>query len=195
MTGYLILLLLCILPSEKVVTAECDLVEVNHLYDDVGRLTFDQLIYFNWTGSRYDVIGWHILKKTITIKTDSDTYTTYNNVRQVDPVKKKEWEWNEQLKPEIERIPYTPSFTPGLDFPRLNRLTGKYEAKYYKDIGGMNVLMHVKSDSFRETWSTEDRELEEDKHYLPKILRPFHPLNSFGCTDDYYVRQLFNRKD
>ena len=41
-----------------------DLVEVNHLYDEQGRLLFDQLIYYDWSVEkrRYNVRAWRLVK-------------------------------------------------------------------------------------------------------------------------------------
>ena len=38
--------------------------EVNHFYDDQGRLVFDQVIYYNWcpVRNRYQVRDWRLLK-------------------------------------------------------------------------------------------------------------------------------------
>ena len=41
-----------------------DLIEVNHFFDDRGKLVFDQLIYFDWSNEhdRYMVRDWRLLK-------------------------------------------------------------------------------------------------------------------------------------
>lgn len=50
--------------QKRVTTDEVDLVEVNHFYDDQGRLVFDQVIYYNWCYDehRYQVFDWRLLK-------------------------------------------------------------------------------------------------------------------------------------
>lgn len=53
-------------PSEGVVAKDrVDLIEVNHFYDDKGRLVFDQVIFYDWSpqDSRYQVRAWRLLKK------------------------------------------------------------------------------------------------------------------------------------
>jgi hypothetical protein len=42
-----------------------DLIEINHFYDDHGRLVFDQIIYYDWSPaeSRYHVRAWRLLKQ------------------------------------------------------------------------------------------------------------------------------------
>ena len=51
-------------PADEVTVDQVDLVEVNHFYDDQGRLVFDQVIYFDWSAQqgRYQVRDWRLLK-------------------------------------------------------------------------------------------------------------------------------------
>lgn len=51
-------------PADEVTVDEVDLVEVNHFYDDQGRLVFDQIIYYDWSPvhNRYQVRDWRLLK-------------------------------------------------------------------------------------------------------------------------------------
>jgi len=41
-----------------------DLIELNHFYDEHGRLVFDQVIFFDWSSSesRYNVRAWRLVK-------------------------------------------------------------------------------------------------------------------------------------
>lgn len=43
---------------------QVDLIEVNHFYDDEGRLVFDQAIFYDWCGvaTRYQVRAWRLVK-------------------------------------------------------------------------------------------------------------------------------------
>lgn len=52
-------------PSTDVAQDVVDLVEVNHFYDEHGRLVFDQVIFYDWCGTncRYQVRAWRLLKK------------------------------------------------------------------------------------------------------------------------------------
>ncbi|MCA9124803.1 MAG: hypothetical protein H6822_27170 [Planctomycetaceae bacterium] len=51
-------------PADEVTVDQVDLIEVNHFYDDQGRLVFDQVIYYDWSEerSRYQVRDWRLLK-------------------------------------------------------------------------------------------------------------------------------------
>src|SRR3990167_8176284 len=53
-----------VVPHTAVVEDRCDVVEINHFYDDNGRLVFDQLIYWDWSDAagRYEVRAWRLLK-------------------------------------------------------------------------------------------------------------------------------------
>lgn len=51
-------------PQQSVTEDEVDLIEVNHFYDEHGKLVFDQIIFYDWSAesSRYQVRAWRLLK-------------------------------------------------------------------------------------------------------------------------------------
>lgn len=51
-------------PVDDVAVDRVDLVEVNHFYDEQGRLVFDQIIFYDWSAprGRYNVRAWRLLK-------------------------------------------------------------------------------------------------------------------------------------
>lgn len=51
-------------PTEDVSREKVDLMEVNHFYDEQGRLVFDQVIFYDWSPdhSRYMVRAWRLVK-------------------------------------------------------------------------------------------------------------------------------------
>lgn len=51
-------------PANLITTDQVDMVEVNHLYDEQGRLLFDQVIYYDWSPEqrRYNVRAWRLVK-------------------------------------------------------------------------------------------------------------------------------------
>ena len=53
-----------IAPQEDVARESVDLIELNHFYDEHGRLVFDQVIFFDWSASesRYNVRAWRLVK-------------------------------------------------------------------------------------------------------------------------------------
>jgi hypothetical protein len=53
----------CLNPVEPAVD-EVDLVEINHFFDEQGRLVFDQIIFYEWCSQecRYQVRDWRLLK-------------------------------------------------------------------------------------------------------------------------------------
>ena len=55
---------ICLNPTNDVATERVDLIEVNHFYDEQGRLVFDQIIFYDWSAleSRYHVRAWRLLK-------------------------------------------------------------------------------------------------------------------------------------
>lgn len=60
----LLLAVLCILPRSPVIETRCDVIELNHFYDENGRHIFDQLIYWDWcdVACRFQVRAWRMLK-------------------------------------------------------------------------------------------------------------------------------------
>lgn len=52
-----------ILPLPEPVRESVDLIELNHFYDESGRLVFDQVIFYDWSSSdsRYQVRAWRLV--------------------------------------------------------------------------------------------------------------------------------------
>lgn len=61
---WLVLLLAHASPEAAVARDRVDLVEVNHFYDDNGRLVFDQVLFYDWCdeAGRFQVRAWRLLK-------------------------------------------------------------------------------------------------------------------------------------
>ena len=53
-----------IAPQDDVARESVDLIELNHFYDEQGRLVFDQVIFYDWsaTDARYNVRAWRLVK-------------------------------------------------------------------------------------------------------------------------------------
>lgn len=51
-------------PPEHVVLDRVDVIEVNHFFDEHGKLVFDQVLFYDWSASqsRYHVRAWRLLK-------------------------------------------------------------------------------------------------------------------------------------
>ena len=65
MFAALIIAVACsVIPSEDVAREAVDLIEVNHFYDEQGRLVFDQVIFYDWSkdDARYTVRAWRLVK-------------------------------------------------------------------------------------------------------------------------------------
>jgi len=60
----LALLLLSVIPHDDVARESVDLMELNHFYDEHGRLVFDQVIFYDWSNddARYQVRAWRLVK-------------------------------------------------------------------------------------------------------------------------------------
>lgn len=53
-----VILLFCLLPRDDVTRDSVDLVEVNHFYDEQGRLIFDQILFYEWSSknARFQIL-------------------------------------------------------------------------------------------------------------------------------------------
>lgn len=60
----IVLASMCHTPNEDIARDRVDLIEINHFYDEQGRLVFDQIIFYDWSPalSRYNVRAWRLLK-------------------------------------------------------------------------------------------------------------------------------------
>ena len=58
------IVVLGITPQEDVARETVDLIEINHFYDEHGRLVFDQVIFYDWSqdDARYMVRAWRLVK-------------------------------------------------------------------------------------------------------------------------------------
>jgi hypothetical protein len=63
----LALLTLLVVPRDDVARESVDLVELNHFYDENGRLVFDQVIFWDWSDrdARYQVAAWRLVKHEV----------------------------------------------------------------------------------------------------------------------------------
>jgi hypothetical protein len=50
--------------ADNTVRDRCDLIELNHYFDEHGRLVFDQVIFLDWSeaDSRFQVVAWRLVK-------------------------------------------------------------------------------------------------------------------------------------
>jgi hypothetical protein len=143
MMTVLSLLLLSIIPHDDVLRDSADLVEINHFYDEHGRLVFDQVIWYDWappyTGPLTDDVQTRFVDETEDIRAD---------------------DWRFQLR--AWRLVKNPNIMPVRDWQR-----GGYSSFWEDGNQGMRL---VNAKSIRETWTQEDPELYE-RRFLPKEKR------------------------
>lgn len=108
------LLLLSIIPRDLTARDCVDLVEVNHFYDESGRLVFDQAIMWRWwdRDCRFYVVAWRLIKSPSQIPQRSrrggytSVWTDCETLRRVDAAAVRET-WS-QYDPELEERQHTP---------------------------------------------------------------------------------------
>lgn len=143
--------LFTILPANGPTTYECDSVELNHNYDDSGRLVFDQWVFRRWNSEQNrEAVEWWCLIRGARDNVDEKARDAWN----LDKTKVG---------------PYIPPFSPQ-NLPERNTLIVAYPFGVSND--GMFVKVKYKY-SFNETWTQYDPELV-DRELLPKENRyPF----------------------
>ena len=59
------LLLIASNPIEMTVTETVDVIEINHFYDEHGRLVFDQALFYRWCRrqERHNILAWRLVKE------------------------------------------------------------------------------------------------------------------------------------
>lgn len=62
----LLTVVISMVPVDSVVRDTVDLIEVNHVYDDRGRLVLQQVIFWDWHADRgrFHVVAWRMLRET-----------------------------------------------------------------------------------------------------------------------------------
>lgn len=71
MAAILILLTFALSPTDSTIHQTVNLVELNHVHDENGKHTFDQLIFYTWDAyeCRHQVIAWRLAKSAIQLPT------------------------------------------------------------------------------------------------------------------------------
>lgn len=65
MNALLLSLAMALVPSSDIAVDSIDIIEINHFYDEQGRLVFDQVIFWRWDEiyGGHRVVAWRLLKK------------------------------------------------------------------------------------------------------------------------------------
>ncbi len=64
MRALVVALAMGFVPGDAVVTDTADVIEINHYFDENGRLVFDQIIFWDWCDERenHHVVAWRFAK-------------------------------------------------------------------------------------------------------------------------------------
>jgi hypothetical protein len=143
----LLLIVAAILPvTDTVLRDTCDLIEINHFYDEQGRLVFDQAIFYDWSASdsRYHVRAWRLVKH---------------------PSQLPQREWPSG---------YSAIWQDGFDYPGSRIWDHKRGWLSHWQDG--DVMRSIHADSFRETWTQYDPELSEREVFAKENRRELLPV-------------------
>ena len=115
LTAVIALSSVAISPREDVATERVDLIEVNHFYDDQGRLVFDQLLFYDWShdDARYQLRAWRMVKNSSQLPQRNWQSGGYSSVWQdgevlrkvVSPTTRESWT---QYDPELTEREFLP---------------------------------------------------------------------------------------
>lgn len=127
------LLIFSSVPYNSIATIECNSVQVNHFYNDSGKLVIDQLLCSRFIefeeGYREVIVCWILL----------------NNSRISDDIKKRKWE----ADPKHKDIPYVPDYVQEFEINNKTIILPQGEN-----------LVKIKFDGlFSESWTQYDPEL------------------------------------
>ena len=146
------LLLLSIIPQPSVLVGSVDLVELNHFYDEYGKLIFDQVIWYDW------VEGVTVIPQQLPMEwrmRDDGTET------RVDVGKTKGFS-GARYQVRAWRLVKVPEILPVMDHS-----TGLYRSTWENSEEGTRTVL---AKEYRESWTQYDPELVE-REFLPKELR------------------------
>lgn len=158
MTTIFLIAALGIQPTETAAVESVDLIEVNHFYDEAGRLVFDQIIFYVHRPMQYEAAGGFI--------DTTDEYTTASVVI--------DGEWHQHMVPKTVRVG-TSKIQHDFEVVawRLLKHSNQLPQSDWKRGGFVatwqdgDVLRSVRSPLYRESWTQYDPELLE-REYLSK---------------------------
>ena len=142
--------------KDDVIRESVDLIELNHFYDEHGRLVFDQVIFYDWHENSKLIPQF---KPII----DEEGLAAWKKLNMDVPfnVKELEQEFGNRYNVRAWRLVKHPSQLPQRDWE-----TGVYQAMWQDG----EQIRYICSKEIRETWTQYDPELLE-REYLPKEKR------------------------
>ena len=151
-------------PVRTVVEDRFTMLEVNHVVNEAGNPTFDQLIYWDWDRQRLAFIcqGWQMMRDC---RDTSDQGKHKQHDRYVDwflqnlPADQKQY-WR-------NRLTYKGEFTGGRLMPRRDYKTGEWVVCWNDD----GLDRRIVAQQFRETWTKKDPERADQKRFPEKLRR------------------------
>lgn len=143
----IVLLLLALNPLDHAIHDAVDRIEVNHVYNQDGGLSFDQWIGWDWNirKSRWDVVAWRMMR----------------DVRRECQMQKRQWEREHPDGP-----PYVAEWIGGHAEP--TRIVNGWVSQWYDEKS--HRLRRVTSSTYIETWTHWDREVVE-RQILSESMR------------------------
>jgi hypothetical protein len=121
-------------PVETTLVDYVDVIEQNHVYDSQGREVFTQWIFWRWTGSRYEVVGWRINKHNAVISKkrvlfgDTPASEYYEDFNVKPWVRERLLLWDNTIVREVRAISYRETWTQ-YDPEMLDRMITPVEAR------------------------------------------------------------------
>ena len=182
MAGMVILgvavVLLADLPDPNTHYYTVDYFELNHRYDDNGKLNFDQIILWEWADYYYyedkrkrvrrepKVTDWYMVTKYRRKLTEEEQKKKNKELAQ-------EWVKKFGKGADLNVPPYTPPFDGGIEIPRYDPQRKRWKVIIRKRTGWVIIY----AASFVESWTQTDPEVDNQKlfstdsrkHYLKRV--------------------------
>jgi hypothetical protein len=161
-----------ILPQQ---TIKSDCIELNHQYSVDGNFMLDQIIIWEWSydinnNRRKKVIDWLLLPSILYREQLSDEEFNKKNLEFA-----RNWAKKFGIGTDVFAPKYTPKFLWGPNLPRYD-----YARKlWYVIVVRRKIVYYVYSNSFIETWTQYDPEVENQHIFHPDTRKgPFrkHPI-------------------
>lgn len=153
------------IPRGETLDESCDLMELNHFYDDNEKLVFTQLIFRDWhpTLNRYVIRAWRMSK---------DGGPRRLNEKELKNFLEFSFDKYKLKDDVITKLKNDLALNSFINQPikKTRPIYSESCKKFYVILEDGDNLRKISAPVFRETWTQYDPELE-DREYLPKEQR------------------------
>ena len=153
-----ILILMSSIPRDNVIYDHVDFFEINHVYDDEGKLVLDQVVMWDWVThegkTEKKVVAWHLLKDCREVLTPEEFRKKNMAFQEA---------WRKEYGTSIRAPDYVPEFLGHRYCPRKDHRSNTWI---------MIIPDHkITANACMETWTQYDSEIENRKLFSKESRR------------------------